>query len=349
MTTDDAFGKPGDDPLLVAVTRGKRIESHHLVDLAIVDADGGLVGGWGAIDHAVYPRSACKPLQALPLLESGAADAFALEPKHIALACASHSGEPVHVDTVTAWLAKIGLADDDLECGAHYPRNEAVFRAFIESGRPLAQAQSNCSGKHTGMLATAVHLGEPTRGYIRADHPVQRRVRAAMGELCGADLDDVEPGIDGCGIPTLPVPLTALALGITRLATPTMLAPARAAACNRITSAMLAEPYMVAGLNRACTAIMRAGAGAAIAKTGAEGVYMAALPGRGIGLALKARDGTGRAAEVACIAALRHLGALPEQVADNVVGAVLDHRISSVRGLPVGEMRLQAWGDGAGF
>jgi L-asparaginase II len=349
MATDDAFGKPGDDPLLVAVTRGKRVESHHLVDLAIVDADGGLVGGWGAIDHPVYPRSACKPLQALPLVESGAADAYGLEPRHVALACASHAGEPVHVDTVTDWLARLGLGDDDLECGAHYPRNEAVFRAFVEQGRPLLQAQSNCSGKHTGMLTTAVHLGEPTRGYIRADHPVQRRVRAAMGDLCGVDLDDVEPGIDGCGIPTLPVALQALALGITRLATPTSLPPARAAACNRITQAMIAEPYMVAGLDRACTAIMRAAAGAAICKTGAEGVYMAALPGRGIGLALKARDGAGRAAEAACIGALRHLGALPAQVADNAVAAVLDQRIANVRGLPVGELRLQAWSDGAGF
>ncbi|MEQ9639217.1 MAG: asparaginase [Alphaproteobacteria bacterium] len=349
MAIEDAFGKPGDDPIVVAITRGKLVESHHLVDLAVVDADGGLVGGWGAVDHPVYPRSACKPLQALPLVESGAADAFGLEAKHLALACASHAGEPVHVDTVLAWLEKIGLSDDNLECGAHYPRNEAVFRALVKSGDELRQAHSNCSGKHTGMLTTAIHLGEPTAGYIRADHPVQRRIRAVLGELCGADLEDAEHGIDGCGIPTIPINLRALALGITRLATPTTLAPARAAACNRITSAMLAEPYMVAGRDRACTAIMRAAAGDAIAKTGAEGVYMAALPGRGIGLALKARDGAGRAAEVACVTALRHLGGLPETVADNAVAAILDTRLHNVVGLPVGDMHAQGWADRAGF
>lgn len=349
MAIEDAFGKPGDDPVVVAVTRGKRMESHHLVDVAIVDADGGLVGGWGAVDRPVYPRSACKPIQALPLVESGAADAFGLEARQLALACASHAGEPVHVDTVLAWLEKIGLTDEALECGAHYPRNEAVFRAFVQSGKDLCQAHNNCSGKHTGMLTTAVHLGEPTEGYIRADHPVQRRVRAALGELCGADLDDAAYGIDGCGIPTVPVSLRALALGITRLATPTNLQRQRAAACNRIVQAMLAEPYMVAGRSRACTAIMQAGAGAAIAKTGAEGVYMAAMPGRGLGLALKARDGAGRASEVACVTALRHLGALPEQIADNAVAAILDPQIHNVRGLPIGEIRAQGWADSASF
>ena len=315
---NDATERP---PLVVEATRGPLVESRHLVDAALVDASGAIVDSHGLIDAPVYPRSACKPLQALPLVESGAADAFGLSAAELALACASHNGEPAHVEAVLAWLARLGLSDDDLECGAHLPRQEPVLAAFARSGAPLRQAHNNCSGKHAGMLATAVHLGEPTRGYIGREHPVQRRVAAAMGELCGLTLDVY--GIDGCGIPNFAVPLRHLALGMARL-------PARPAG-RRIVEAMMAEPFMVAGTGRACTEMMQAGGGAVALKTGAEGVYMASLPERGLGLALKARDGAGRAAEIAVGRLLAGLGALPERFARR--------SLRNVRGLAVGELR----------
>jgi L-asparaginase II len=319
---NDATEQP---PLVVEATRGLLVESRHLVDAAVLDASGGVAQAHGAIDAPVYPRSACKPLQALPLVESGAADAFGLSPKELALACASHNGEPVHVEGVLAWLGRLGLSDDDLECGAHLPRQEPVLAEFVRSGAKLRQAHNNCSGKHAGMLATAVHLGEPTKGYIGREHPVQRRVAAAMGELCDCRLDDF--GIDGCGIPTFALPLRNLALGMARLAD--------RPAGRRIVDAMIAEPYMVAGRGRACTELMQAGKGAVALKTGAEGVYMATLPERGLGLALKARDGAGRAAEMALAKLLAKLGALPEELA---------HRpLRNVRGLTIGELRAAAF------
>jgi L-asparaginase II len=308
-------------PLVVEATRGPLVESRHLVDAVALDADGRLVEAFGEIDRPIYPRSACKPLQALPLLETGAADAFGLTGQEIALACASHNGEPVHVDGVLAWLGRLGLSDDDLECGAHPPRQEAVLAEFARSAAPLRQAHNNCSGKHAGMLTTAVHLGEPTKGYVGREHPVQRRVAAVLAELCGAALDAC--GIDGCGIPTFAVPLRNLALGMARL-------PARPAG-RRIVQAMIAEPYMVAGRGRACTELMQAAGGAVALKTGAEGVYMAVLPDRGLGLALKARDGAGRAAELAVADLLARLGALPDGFARRP--------LRNVRGLVVGELR----------
>lgn len=314
----DATERP---PLAVEATRGPLVESRHLVDAVVLDSDGRMIEAWGEIDRPVYPRSACKPLQALPLLETGAADAFGLTSREIALACASHNGEPVHVETVLAWLARVGLDDDDLECGAHPPRQELVLAAFAKSGAALRQAHNNCSGKHAGMLTTAVHLGEPTAGYIGREHPVQRRVAAAMAEICGATLADF--GVDGCGIPTFALPLRGLALGMARL-------PERPAG-RRIVQAMIAEPYMVAGQGRACTELMQAAGDAVALKTGAEGVYMAALPAKGLGLALKARDGAGRAAEVAVAELLTRLGALP--------GGFSRRPLRNVRGLAVGELR----------
>jgi len=314
----DATERP---PLAVEATRGRLVESRHLVDAVVIEAGGRIVEAWGEVDRPVYPRSACKPLQALPLLETGAADAFGLTDREIALACASHNGEPAHVEAVLAWLGRAGLSDDDLECGAHMPRQEPVLAAFAKSGAALRQAHNNCSGKHAGMLTTAVHLGEPTKGYIGREHPVQRRVAATMAELCGVALGAF--GIDGCGIPTFALPLRNLALGMARL-------PERPAG-RRILQAMIAEPYMVAGQGRACTELMQAAGGAAALKTGAEGVYMAALPAQGLGLALKARDGAGRAAEVAVAELLTRLGALPEGFAQRP--------LRSVRGLAVGELR----------
>jgi L-asparaginase II len=329
------------NPLAVEVTRGGMVESRHRAAVAVVDAAGTVVRAWGDIGRPVYGRSAIKPLQALPLIESGAADRFGVSVPEIALACASHSCEPRHVTAVAAWLARIGLTADDLECGSHLPSEDAAMRAAIRSGAPLTALYNNCSGKHTGFLATAVHLGEPLRGYIRYEHPVQQRILGVLEQTCGLDLGSAPRGVDGCGIPVIGIPLGNLALGMARLADPADLPPSRAAAARRITAAMAAEPFMVAGTGRFCTVVMQALGGKAVIKTGAEGVYCAALPDQGLGVALKVDDGAGRAAEVAMGAILVHLGVIDEdmrrQLADTLTPPV-PNRV----GLETGRIRPAA-------
>lgn len=316
------------DPLTVEVTRGGMVESRHRAAIAVVDAAGKVVRAAGDIERPVYGRSAIKPLQALPLVETGAADRFGVSVAEIALACASHSCEPRHVDAVAAWLARIGLGPDDLECGSHLPMEDGALKAAIRADTKLTGIYNNCSGKHTGFLTTARHLGEPIRGYIRYEHPVQQRILGVFEQMCGLDLGRAPRGVDGCGIPVIGIPLGNIALGMARLADPDDLPKARAAAARRIVAAMTAEPFMVAGTGRFCTVVMQALAGKAVLKTGAEGVYCAALPELGLGVALKVEDGAGRAAEVAMGAVLGELGivdeALSARLADTLSPPVLN-------------------------
>ena len=303
---------PGDaaNPLVVEVTRGTMVESRHRAAVAVVDPDGKVVRRWGDIDRPIYGRSAIKPLQALPLIESGAADRFGVGAAEIALACASHNGEPGHVGPVKAWLDRIGCTTDDLECGGQMPTHEATIAELIKSDRKPGAIYNNCSGKHTGFLCTARHLGEPTRGYIRHEHPVQQRILGVLEQMMGLRLGDAPQGIDGCGIPVIGIPLGNIAMAMARLADPQDLPPARAVAAKRIVDAMTAEPFMIGGTDRFCTRVMMTIGKKIAVKGGAEGVYAAALPTLGLGVALKVDDGAGRAAEVAVGAVLRHLGLL---------------------------------------
>ena len=289
--------------------RGERVESRHRVSCAVADAGGTLRHAAGASGIPVFPRSAVKPLQALVLLESGAAQDFGVSQAELALACASHGGEPPHVELVRSWLARLGLDQGALECGSHPPTHGPSAERLIAAGRAPEPAHNNCSGKHAGFLTVARHIGAPLAGYIAADHPVQRRVAAALAEMAGIDVLP-EPATDGCGIPTYPMTLAQLATAMARLADPQALVAGRRAACREICGAMSAHPQLVAGSGRACTAIMTA-APEVVVKTGAEGVYAAALPALRLGLALKVEDGGGRAAPVALIALLEALGALP--------------------------------------
>ncbi len=303
---------PGHAPLLIEVWRGDMVESRHLVSFAAVDADGARIAWGGEIEAPVYPRSAVKGLQGLPLIETGAADRWGVSAAELALACASHAGEPRHVETAQRWLERMGLTAADLECGGHPPFHEASAAALIRAGASASAAHNNCSGKHTGFLATALHMGEPTRGYILPDHSVQRRVTRALEEMCGVDLARAPKGIDGCGIPVLGIPLENLARGMARLADPRGLPEERRAAAERIRRAVAAEPFMVSGTDRFCTEVMTALGAAAFVKTGAEGVFCLALPERGIGVALKAMDGAGRAAEAAVLHLLDRFGLIDE-------------------------------------
>ena len=348
LTLIAAFGpipKPGSGPIAIQVWRGPLAESEHRVACAVVDADGRPVATWGDTDRPIYPRSAVKPLQALPLVETGAADRFTVSDPELALACASHGGEPVHVATVRGWLDRVGLSADDLECGSHWPSHEASTRRLVARGETPSPVHNNCSGKHVGMLTTARHLGEPHRGYVSPAHPVQRRIRAVLEDLGGLALADAPMGIDGCSIPTVGMPLRALARAMARLGTPNGLAPGRAAACRRVSAAMLAHPYMVAGEGRLCTALMQAGGGRILSKAGAEGVYVAALPQQGIGVALKALDGGARAATAALGAVLDHLGVLDDAIRA-AIAPFAQPTLANWRGITTG--RIAAAGD-AGF
>jgi L-asparaginase II len=326
------------NPVLVEVTRGDLTESRHRGAVAVCEADGRSLYAIGDVDFPVFPRSAVKALQALPLVESGAADAFGFGTRELALAQASHRGEPAHVDGVAAMLAAIGLGEPALECGVHAPTHSASAADLIRQGRSPSQLHNNCSGKHANFLAVARHLGFDHRGYVAAGHPVQEMVRETMQDLTGASHDSGRCGTDGCSIPTYAVPLPALALGFARLASGAGLSTTRAEATKRIHAAAVCEPYFVAGAGQFCTDAMTLLNGAALVKTGAEGVYCAALPGRGLGVALKCDDGGTRAAEAMMAAVLARLLPRHEQALSRWTRAPVKTR----RGGAAGEVRVVA-------
>jgi L-asparaginase II len=301
-------------PLQIDVWRGNLIESRHVVHGAVIDSHGGVVAAWGDFEAPIYGRSAIKPLLALLLVESGAADHYKLTDREIALACASHSGEPGHVEAVKAWLDRVGLSADDLECGPQAPSYEPAMRAMFAAHETPTRAHNNCSGKHSGFLTAAKHLGFPTKGYVQYEHPVQQRLLGILEQMSGFSLNGVPRGIDGCGIPTIAFPIGHHAFAMAQLADPHHLPDARAAACRRIAQAMTTEAWYVAGTGRFCNAVMDVTGGKAAIKGGAEGVYMGALPGHGLGICLKVADGAGRASEVAMGAVLRYLGVIDEAV-----------------------------------
>lgn len=278
-------------PITVELWRGPHVESRHVVHGVVTDVDGSVVRTWGDAGRLTHPRSAVKPLQALPLVETGAADAFQLGPVELALACASHNGEEGHVVAVEAWLARIGCTVDDLECG--------VEQAHRDIDPDATAARNNCSGKHVGFLTVARHLDVDPEGYIRPDHPVQQLVRAALAETTRTDLDPGDAGIDGCGIPVHPMPLASIATAAAGFGSPSGWPTDRADAARRLAAAMAAEPWYVAGTGRLCTDLLDAAGGDVVVKVGAEGVQLAALPRLGLGVALKAEDGSRAASEVA--------------------------------------------------
>src|SRR5881394_779059 len=238
------------NPVLVELVRGALVESRHSGAVAVVDADGASVLALGEVARPVYPRSAVKPLQALPLVESGAAERYGLGDTEIALACASHGGEPAHVEVAQRMLARAGLDAAALECGAHWPSHQDSAQALVRSGGAPSALHNNCSGKHAGFLCVACAASADHRGYVAADHLVQREVRAAVEDLTGVGFGADVCGIDGCSIPTWGVPLERLALAFARFGTGRGLEQKRANAAARIRAACAAQPYFVAGTGR---------------------------------------------------------------------------------------------------
>ncbi|UEM03032.1 asparaginase [Skermanella rosea] len=328
-------------PVLVEVTRGGIVESRHRGIAAVVDAEGHVVAHWGDFEKPIYARSAIKSLQAIPLVESGAAEAFGVSDEELALACASHNGEQRHTRLVAAWLERIGCGPADLECGTHLPYDEETAHALIRAGEAPGTVHNNCSGKHAGMLSTARHKGEPTKGYIRFDHPVQQRILGVLEQMTARDLSAAPWGVDGCGIPTIAIPLGSLALAMARMADPRELPDRRAEAVARIRRAWGTHPYLVGGRGTFDTRMMEATGGEALVKIGAEGVMCAVLPGLGLGIAVKIEDGATRAAGVAMAALLRQCKVLTEARWQELA-AVTHPEIANRVGLAVGEVRPAA-------
>ena len=324
-------------PILVDVRRGDLIESSHRGAFIVCDIAGRIIEMQGDVQRPIYARSAIKPLQALPLIETGAADALKVSSEELAIACASHSGETRHIALVSAWLTRLGLTESALECCAHPPTHAPAARALYAAGGAPSALHNNCSGKHAGMLATCRHLGEDPRGYIDVDHPQQQRVVAVLSDMCGVDLRRAPRGIDGCGLPQFGLPLAALARGFAKFGAPDKLAADRAHACRRLGAAMVAHPFYIAGTDRFCTRATEIGVGKIVLKTGAEGVYAAAIPARGIGMAVKIDDGAARAAEIVLTALLLRHAEL-DAVQTERFRALLNPPLHNVAGREVGHV-----------
>lgn len=327
------------DPFVVEVTRGPLVESRHAVAVSVVDARGASVITRGDVDAPVFPRSAVKGIQAIPLVATGAADRLGITDAEIALACASHSGEPDHAETAAAMLAKAGRDVSALGCGCHWPMDVRAARDLAARGERPSALHNNCSGKHAGFVCLACGgLEVEPEGYLAAEHPVQESVRAALETVTGAAHRPEPRGIDGCSIPTYAVPLTALALGFARFGTGIGMSADFARAAERIRTACAANPFMVAGTDRFDTIAMEALGTRAFLKTGAEGVYCAALPRAGLGIALKCEDGTGRAAQVAMASLLLRFLEI-EDPARAAIEKLARPIITNWNGIVVGEMR----------
>jgi L-asparaginase II len=293
--------------ILAEVRRGQHVESIHSGSVVVCDTAGAIVFSAGDVERAAFPRSSIKALQALPLVAGGAADRFGLTPAELALACASHTGLPVHAQTASGMLAKAGCDVACLECGTHWPSSASAARALAASGGAPSALHNNCSGKHAGFVCSAVAGGRDPRGYILPDHPVMRAVIDAVASVTGAAMTEANRATDGCSIPTFLTPLRALATGFAKFGAGAGLPEGFAAAAARLRAAVAANPLMLAGEGRFDTEVTAALGEKVFVKGGAEGVVAGAVPGLGLGFALKIDDGAARAADTCAAAVLTRL------------------------------------------
>jgi L-asparaginase II len=333
------FGPPDlTTQLDVIVTRGDLVESRHRVHAAVVDASGRLLVSARDPLLLTWWRSCAKPFQALPLVESGQLDALGWGTDELALACASHGGEPEHVALAGAMLSRIGLEAGDLACGPHEPLAARGARLLRESGLRPTRLHNNCSGKHAAMLARAVVEGWPSEGYERHEHPVQRAARDSVARWTGLVADQIPLAVDGCGVTVFGVPLANMAWSYARLA---MAAARGDDGPARVVGAMTSQPFLVGGTDRFDTLLMTACEGRVLCKIGAEGVHTLALVERGIGIAVKVEDGQVRAQYPAVLAVLHALGELPDPLPD-ALRDLTGRLVRNTRGETVGEIRLSA-------
>jgi L-asparaginase II len=334
-------------PVVARVYRGPRVESSHRGSVAIVDERGVFVDGCGDSAAPVYTRSAAKPFQAMPLLEAGGLRAFRLSDEEIALMCASHGGQPRHVQTAERILRKGGFRAASLECGAHAPMHEASARALLRAGASPTALHNNCSGKHAGMLLACRLLGLPEAGYVDPGHPLQRMIRRIFARYAGLAEAEIAVAVDGCSLPVLRVPLAALACAYARLLAARVPGEDRpaAAARARIVRAMTKRPFMVAGSGRFTTHFLAAGRGRWIGKEGAEGVYAIGLPAsaasrHAVGVAFKIEDGSARPRDAVTLDVLARLGRLPLE-ARRALATYAEPRVYNARGLEVGRIEAE--------
>jgi L-asparaginase II len=336
---------PMSNPILVQAWRGAAVESFHRGAFAVVDASGSVVAAVGDIERPVYPRSSIKVLQALPLVESGAAERFDLTDAELALACASHDGEPEHADTAASVLSKAGLDDSVLECGTHWPYSESAKLALAAAGAQPSALHNNCSGKHAGFVCLGCSLAGTAdargflRGYVQPEHAVMREVGAAIESATGCALARAPRATDGCSIPTYGIALRALAHAFARVASGVGLTPGRAAAARRLRAAVAAAPFMVGGHQSVDTKLMQQFGERVFSKVGAEGMYCVALPAAGWGIALKMDDGNNaRACQVAVVALLAALGVARHDADHALLAALSDVTLRNWRGTEVGRL-----------
>jgi L-asparaginase II len=326
------------NPILAEAIRGNWVENRHRGAYVVVDADGKIIASAGDIERPIFPRSAIKSMQALPIFARNAEGKFHHTAEELALACASHHGEDVHVATANNLLTRIGLSASDLECGAHAPTNAAAREALRAAGAEPSPLHNNCSGKHSGMLSVALAMGVPTAGYVSREHEVQKVVRAAVEAVIGESLTEGKCGTDGCSIPTFAAPLRAFAYGFARMSTGKGLPDDLAGAARRLFDAATTHPHLVAGTGHPDTLLMEAFGGRLMQKGGAEGVQCGAIRDKGWGYALKCDDGN-MAASHAMLAGVLRKFADPDAAQLALIETLAHQPIKNVRGVEVGEMR----------
>jgi L-asparaginase II len=327
--------------ILVEVTRGQTVESTHRGAFCVMDQNHQIVMQSGDIDTPIFPRSSIKAIQALALLESGAADEYGFSAEEIALSCASHNGEVRHTAVATSMLHKMGLSKEQLQCGSHWPMNEEIGRILAMEGETPNTLHNNCSGKHSGFLAYLKHNKVNPTAYGEQGHPLQQLNKKNLEEVCEVNLDDAPVGIDGCAIPTWAIPLKNLAWGFARYSKPEDHFDAnRSAAMKRITESVFQHPYMIAGKDRYDTRLMETFPNKAFVKVGAEGVFCGFIPEKGYGFAIKCDDGTFRGAEVILSALLNDLDVITKDDFEKAgVGDLYEQPLKNRNGTVVGVVR----------
>ena len=342
---------------LFEVTRGNIVESVHYGSIAVVDANGKLISSYGDPKAVAFLRSSAKPFQVLPFVEHGGMENFGFTPHELALACASHEGSDLHVQTVEEIQKKVGIDEGNLQCGIHMPSDVDAFRSLIVNGKQPTPNRNNCSGKHSAMLAYAKLRGLPLENYLDLEHPIQQDILASFAEMCLLPVKEIGLGTDGCSAPNFAVPLYNAAFAFARLCDPNELAEVRASACRKITSAMTTYPEMVSGYGEFDCELMKVGAGRVVCKRGAEGYQIIGLlPGAlgpdspGIGIALKVSDGdasrmsldlahNNRVRPAVTLEVLRQLGALSSKQEQALAAFGPGKSIKNHRGIVTGESR----------
>ncbi len=329
------------NPILVERLRGTLVESCHRGSVSVVNAAGQALLTLGDVQQPIFPRSSIKFLQALNFVSSGALEHYSLDNQHIALSCASHNGEPVHVDLVNDWLSRLNLDVENLECGAELPMHRATAFDLKCEGRTPTRAHHNCSGKHMGMMSTCCEKELGVENYRLYEHQVQQRSFEVLDRFCSVKTSQLSWGYDGCGIPTLAMPLASMALGMARFADPSALSTQDQDSVAKVVAAVTEHPYLVAGKERLCTALMEQLAPKVVAKIGAEGVYAASIPERGLGIAIKLDDGHMSSVNVVLGAVLSALGEI-DDADQEALKRYFSPSIKNSRGDVVGAVRASS-------